>query len=111
MSYDILFITKGVVTLDIPLCDSWTTLMTLYITYDYLYSTNETWNFTLHHVYKNHTFSTYTQVGQNWLELARQNNTKTKMLVERSAHQPSLCDPWRQTNAMHDSSQWCPRTL
>lgn len=34
MSYEVLFITKGGVTLDIPLCDSWTTLMTLYITYD-----------------------------------------------------------------------------
>lgn len=70
MSYEVLFITKGGVTLDIPLCHPWTTLMTLqlhyithYITDDYFHSTNETWNFTLHLVYKN-TFSTYTHVGQ-----------------------------------------------
>lgn len=34
MSYEVLFITKGGVTLNIPLYDSWTTLITLYITYD-----------------------------------------------------------------------------
>ena len=32
--YEVLFITKGGATLEIPLCHSWTTLMTLYITYD-----------------------------------------------------------------------------
>ena len=53
MSYEVLFITKGGVTLDIPLCDSLTTLMTLqlhyinfYITYDCFHSTNDIWNFT-----------------------------------------------------------------
>ena len=72
MSYEVLFITKGGVILDILICDPWTTLgtlqlhyITLYITYDCFHSTNDTWNFTLHHVYKNDTFSTYTHVGQN----------------------------------------------
>ena len=99
MSYEVLFITKGGVTLDIPLCDSWTILMTLqlhyinfYVTYDCFHCTNDTWSFTLQQVYKN-TFSTYTHVGQNWLESARQDNTKTRMPVERLAHQPPLRDP------------------
>ena len=34
MSYEGLFIAKGGVTLDIPLCDSSTTLMTLHLLYD-----------------------------------------------------------------------------
>ena len=34
MSYEELFIEKGGVTLDIPLCDSSTTLMTLHLLYD-----------------------------------------------------------------------------
>ena len=34
MSYEVLFIAKGGVTLDIPLCDSSTTLMTLHLLYD-----------------------------------------------------------------------------
>jgi len=93
MSYEVLLIIKGGVTFDIPICDSWTTLMTLYITYDYLYSTKDTLNFTLHHVYKNDTFSTYTHVGQNWLVYPRQDKTKTQMNVERSTHQPPLHDP------------------
>ena len=33
-SYEVLFITKGGVTLNIPLCDSSTTLMTLHLLYD-----------------------------------------------------------------------------
>jgi len=33
MSYEVLYIAKGGVTLDIPLCDSWTTLMTLQLHY------------------------------------------------------------------------------
>ena len=35
MSYEGLFIAKGGVTLDIPICDSSTTLMTLHLLYDY----------------------------------------------------------------------------
>ena len=34
MSYEVLFIAKGAVTLDIPLCDSSSTLMTLHLLYD-----------------------------------------------------------------------------
>ena len=34
MSYEKLFITKGGATLDIPLCDCSTTLMTLHLLYD-----------------------------------------------------------------------------
>ena len=34
MSYEGLFIAKGGVTLEIPLCDSLTTLMTLHLLYD-----------------------------------------------------------------------------
>ena len=34
MSYEGLFMAKGEVTLDIPLCDSSTTLMTLHLLYD-----------------------------------------------------------------------------
>lgn len=34
MSYEVLFIAKGVVTLDIPFCDSLYTLMTLHLLYD-----------------------------------------------------------------------------
>jgi len=34
MSYEVLFIAKGGVTLDIPLCDSSTTLMILHLLYD-----------------------------------------------------------------------------
>lgn len=33
MSYDVLFIRKGGVTLNIYLCDSWTTLMTHHLHY------------------------------------------------------------------------------
>ena len=33
MSYEVLFIAKGGVTLDIPLCDSSSTLMTLHLLY------------------------------------------------------------------------------
>ena len=93
MSYEVLFITKSGVTIKITICDSWTTLMTVYITYDYFYSTNDTWNFNLHHFYKNDTFFTYTHVGQNWLEPATQDNTRTQTALERPSHQPSLHDP------------------
>ena len=34
MSYEVIFIAKGGVTLDIPLCDSSSTLMTLHLLYD-----------------------------------------------------------------------------
>ena len=34
MSYEVLFIAKGGVTLEIPLCDSSSTLMTLHLLYD-----------------------------------------------------------------------------
>ena len=111
MSYEVLFITKSGVSLDIPLYNSWTTLVTLYITYDCLYSTNDTWNFTLHHLYKNDTFSAYTHVGKKWLVSPRRHNTKTRMVVERLDHQLPLHDAWRQTDAMLDSAQWCLCTL
>ena len=35
MSYEVLFIAKGGVTLDIPLCDISSTLMILHLLYDY----------------------------------------------------------------------------
>lgn len=112
MTYRVLFITKFGVTFDIPLSDPWTTLMsiqlhyiTLYITYDYLCSTNDTWNFVLHDVYKNDAFSTYTHVGQNWLEFAWQENTKTQTSVQRRAHQPPLHDPRWWSNAMLGCAQ------
>ena len=35
MGYEVLFIEKGGVTLDIPLCDSPSTLLTLHLLYDY----------------------------------------------------------------------------
>ncbi len=34
MSYEVIFIAKGGVTLDIPLCDSSSTLVTLHLLYD-----------------------------------------------------------------------------
>lgn len=51
MSYEVLYIAKGGVTLYIPLCDSSTTLMTFQLTHDCLHSTIDTWYFTLQHVY------------------------------------------------------------
>ena len=99
MSYEILFITKGGVTLDIPFCDSRTTLMTstslhitLYITYDYLHSTNDTWNFT-YNMFTKTQFPHIPIWDKNRLESAKQDKTKTQMVVERPTHQPPLCDP------------------
>jgi len=39
------------------------------------------------------TFSTYTHVGKNWLELAKQDNTKAQVVMEIKTHQPPLCNP------------------
>ena len=64
MSYEVIYIANGGVTLDILLCDSSTTLMTLQLTHDCLHSTIDTWSSTLQHVYN--TICTRTHVRQKW---------------------------------------------
>ena len=64
MIYDVLYREKGGVTLDIPLCDSSTTLKTLQLTHECLHSTIDTFSFTLQHVYNK--ICTCTHVRQKW---------------------------------------------
>ena len=83
MSYEGLYITKAGVALDIPLCDSSTTLTTLHLMYDY-YIQLSILELTLDKTL--HTICTCTHVRQNRLE---QGITITRTTVGR----PTLRHP------------------
>jgi len=72
MRYEVLYIAKGGVTFDIPLCDSSTSLMTLQLTHNYLHSTIDPWSLNLQHVYN--TFFTCTHVKQEWALVSHERN-------------------------------------
>jgi len=79
MSYEGLFIAKGGVTLDIPLCDSSTTFMTLHILYDcYI----QPLTLDLHLTWLNITMHMYSR-ETTWLEKALQDITDTRSVVMR----------------------------
>jgi hypothetical protein len=79
MSYEGLFIAKGGVTLDIPLCDSSSTLMTLHLLYD-CYIQLLTLELTLDMTYITmHMYPCETK----WLEQAMQDITDTRSIVVR----------------------------
>ena len=79
MSYEGLFIEKGGVTLDIPLCDNSTTLMTLRLLYDCYIQllTHE-----LHLTWLNITMHMYS-CETTWLGQALQDITNTRSVVVR----------------------------
>ena len=82
MSYEGLYIAKGGVTLDIPLCDCSPTFMTLQLFYDcyiQLFTLELPLDKTLH------TICTYTHVRQNILEKAMQDITMNYKTVGRLA--------------------------
>ena len=74
MSYEVLYIAKGGVTLEIPLCDCSPTLMTLQLLYD-CYIQLLTLELPLDKML--HTICTCTHVRQNRLEQAVQDITMT----------------------------------
>ena len=77
MSYEGLSITKGGVTLDIPLCDSSTTLMTLHLLYDcYI----QLLTLDLHLTWLNITMHMYS-CETTWLEQALQDIIGTRFVV------------------------------
>jgi len=78
MSYEVLYIAKGGVTLDIPLCDYSPTLMTLQLLYD-CYIQLSTLELPLDKML--HTICTCTHVRQNRLEQAMQAITNTQTVV------------------------------
>ena len=79
MSYEVLFIAKGGVTLDIPLCDSSTTLMTLLLLYDcYI----QLLTLDLHFTWLNITMHMYS-CETTWIEQALQDITNTQSDVVR----------------------------
>ena len=79
MSYEVLFITKGGVTLDIPPCDSSSTLMTLHLLYDcYI----QILTLDLHLTWLNITMHMYWS-ETTWLEQAMQDITNTWSVVMR----------------------------
>ena len=80
MSYEGLFIANGGVALDIPLCDSSSTLMTLHLLYDY-YIQLSTLELTLDKTL--HTICTCTHVRQNRLEQAMQDINMTWTTMRR----------------------------
>ena len=79
MSYEGLFIAKGGVTLDIPLCDSSTTLMNLHLLYDYYI---QLLTLDLHLTWLNITMHMYS-CETTWLEKALQDITDTRSTVMR----------------------------
>ena len=79
MSYEGLFIAKGGVTLDIPFCDSSTTLVTLHLLYDcYIQLSRLDLHLTRHYIIM-HMYSCET----TWLEQALQDITDTRSIVMR----------------------------
>ena len=104
MRYEGLFIEKGGVALDIPLCDCSSTLMTLQLIYDY-YIQLSTLELPLDNM--SHTICTCTHVRQNRHEKAMQDITMTQKTVGRLAlRHPHGGRQW-QTDAMLHSPQWC----
>lgn len=108
MSYEGIYITKGGVALDIPLCDYSSTLMTLHLLY-HCYIQLSTLELPLEKTL--HTICTHNHVGQNRLEQAMKDITITQTTVGR----PTLQNPhgvwWWWTNSKLGSSWWCPCTL
>ena len=96
MSYEGLFIAKGGVTLDIPLCDSSPTLMTLQLLYDY-YIQLSTLGLPIYNML--HTICTCTHVRQNRLEQTMQAITNTQIVVVRPTLQHPCDDRRWRTNA------------
>ena len=78
MSYEGLFIAKGGMALDIPLCDSSSTFMTLHLLYDYyiqLLKLELTLDKTLH-------YNAHVPFETEWLEQAMQYITMLGELLE-----------------------------
>ena len=80
MSYEVLFIAKGGVTLEITLCDSSSTLMALHLLYG-CYIQLLTLELPLDKML--HTICTCTHVRQNRLEKVMQDITMTRTTVGR----------------------------
>jgi len=80
MSYEVLYIAKGGVTFDIPLCDCSPTLMTLQLLYD-CYIQLSTLELPLEKML--HTICTCTHVIQNRLEKSMQDITNTQTIMVR----------------------------
>ena len=86
MSYEVLFIAKGGVTLDIPLCDNSSTLMTLHLLYGcyiQLSTLELTLDKTLYTIYK------CTHVRQNRLEKAMHDI----IMARKTMRRPTLRNP------------------
>ena len=79
MSYEGLIIAKGGVTLDIPLCDNSSTLMTLHLLYDYYIQLSTLDLHLTRHLITMHMYSCET----TWLEQAMQDITDTRSIVMR----------------------------
>ena len=107
MSYEGLFIEKGGVTLDIPLCGSSPTLMTLHLLYGYCIQLS---TLDLHLKIRYITMHMY-PCETKWLEQAMLDITMTQTTIGRSTLWHPRNDKQWWTYAKLGSLWWCPCTL